>query len=263
MDDWRQASHREKAARPASPWIVPGEQSRRVLDRIRPHASRRNFRAGETLIEPGERVPGIYFLTQGQVKEVLQDSTGRKRVVAVLSRGCAVGVGSALDGEPSQLAAVACTDVEALFLPRERVRQLVRQDREFCLDLLALLCRGLRAMTRHVADMSFRSVQQQLACLLQRLAHREAAANGRASRTEAGHPSPGGDGVSIRVSHQQLADLLGVSRVTVSQCLAELKRRGLIETGFRVIRLVHVGGLTRCGDHPDCISVCGHPGQAT
>src|SRR5690606_24599787 len=116
--------------------------------------------------EPGERAPGIFFLTQGQVKEVLQDSTGRERVVAVLSKGCAVGVCSALDEEPSQMAAVAYTDVEALFLPRERVRQLVRKDKDFCLGLLASLCRGLRAMARHVADMSFRSVQQQLAFLL-------------------------------------------------------------------------------------------------
>ena len=45
-------------------------------------------------------------------------------------------------------------------------------------------------------------------------------------------------GTSVRATQQQLADLLGVSRVTLGAALRDLTARGLVETGYGRIRLV-------------------------
>ena len=48
----------------------------------------------------------------------------------------------------------------------------------------------------------------------------------------------GGDGATVQATQQQLADLLGVSRVTLGAALRELTARGLVETGYGQIRLM-------------------------
>ena len=48
----------------------------------------------------------------------------------------------------------------------------------------------------------------------------------------------GDDSATVRATQQQLADLLGVSRVTLGAALRDLTARGLVETGYGRIRLV-------------------------
>ena len=44
-----------------------------------------------------------------------------------------------------------------------------------------------------------------------------------------GAPRSGGTLINLRFTHQEMADLLGVSRVSVSQCFQEFTRRGFLQ----------------------------------
>jgi CRP-like cAMP-binding protein len=56
------------------------------------------------------------------------------------------------------------------------------------------------------------------------------------------------DGRQIAVTQQQLADFVGVSRVTAGQVLAKFAAGGLIEQGYGRIAVTDAGALARFGD---------------
>ena len=224
-----------------SPWINAGDGM--DLDAwLVGIATARRLAAGEALFQQGEATGGLYYIREGTVKQVVLSPSGSERQVSVTEPGCIVGEVSALDGGPAQVSAVAMTAVTAWFLPRAEMIRLVRTDGEFALRLMGSLTRKIRVTTKLVSDMSSRPVAEQLACLLHQLARQK------------GPDRAGTVRVTIAVSHQQLAELLGVSRVTISQGLAALKEQGLIETGHRLIHLLRPAGLRCCGDAPSCIT---------
>lgn len=225
-----------------SPWILPyGAIDRTVAERIRPIAEERSFKAGMVLFEQGESVPGLFYLLSGSVKQSAISANGNLRSLFLVGAGCVVGETSAFDGEPSQLETIAVTDVRVLFLSREHVHQLITADPSFARVLLYSVTRKLRAAVKVVSDSTLRPVPEQLACLLHQLARQK------------GPDQVGCRQVSIAISHQELAELLGVSRVTISQCLAHLRERGLIETGHRVLYVLNPARLRNCGAVPYCI----------
>lgn len=225
-----------------SPWIVPDQRGLRVIDQIRPWAVSRGFRAGSTLFDQGAKVPGLFFILEGTVKQIHLSPDGQERLFMILSAGCQVGEISVLDGMPSQLAAVAMTNVKTLFLERTRVLELLQSEGEFALYLTLSMTRQLRASVKQLADSTSRPIPERLGCLLHHLTR------------QMGPDKAGSPVVTLQVSQQQLAEMLGVSRVTVATCIADLRAKGILETGHRVLTIRSPESLRTCGNSPYCIT---------
>jgi CRP/FNR family transcriptional regulator, cyclic AMP receptor protein len=225
-----------------SPWIRPAGRGEAGLEALlRPWAVERYYAQGAVLTEQGQPVPGLYFLLEGSVKQLLLGPGGQERLIMQVEAGCFVGDKCALDGLPAQVTSVAKTGVRTLLVPAERVVAMLQADGRIALSLIESLSRNLRATVKLVSDMTLRPVQEQLSCLLHQLCRQQGPDGGR------------GRAVTLSLSHQELADLLGVSRVTISLGLSALKEQGLIETGHRVVRVMNSDGLACCGDAPFCV----------
>ncbi len=226
-----------------SPWILPCHESAPgLVDRLIPVAEHREFPVGATLIEQGEYATGIYFLLDGHVKQTVMNPNGTVRALAMIAPGCVIGEAAVLDGEPSQITTTALTRLKCLFLRTEQVHDLIETDPDFVRLLLLTLTRRFRLLSKLVTDTTLRPVPEQLTCLLHQLARQK------------GPEQKGLRHVTLQVSHQELAEFLGVSRVTISNCLANLKEEGLIETGHRLIHVLEPSRLRCCGESPWCIS---------
>lgn len=225
-----------------SPWIVPTEQGIQVLEEIRPWAVAKRYPAGAILYRQGEKIPGLFFITAGTVKRVCLSPGGDERLINIVSSGCPVGEAAVVDGLPSQLTAVAMTDVEVLFVDRQKVFELVRGGGEMGVALLFSMGRQLRALVMQMADSTGRPVPDRLMCLLHHLTR------------QSGPDRRGSPVVTLKMSQQQLAEMLGVSRVTVSTSLATLKEQGILETGHGMLRILKPSALRTCGGSPHCIS---------
>lgn len=159
----------------------------------------------------------------------------------VVGPGCLVGEVGTLDGGPAQVATSAIGEVTVLFVERQGLLEAIARDADLALCLSLSLARKLRATMKLVVDKSFRSVPDQMACLLHQICVQK-------GPDRAGHP-----GVTVTMSHQELADALGVSRVAVSQAVAALKERGLVETGHRAVYIPTPARLRCCGLTPMCV----------
>jgi CRP/FNR family transcriptional regulator, cyclic AMP receptor protein len=115
-------------------------------------------------------------------------------------------------------------------LGREALQTVLRANPALSLRLMGVMGRRLRAMERKLADIAFKSVPQRLAgVLLSLVDDRDADA--------AGAPSV------LRYTHQQLAEMIGSYRETVTKAIGEFREAGLIRVEEDAISLTDVPRL--------------------
>jgi thioredoxin reductase (NADPH) len=98
------------------------------IDRIRAFGEPRRYRAGERLVTAGENLPGMFVLLGGKVLVTGRDALGRAEPIAELDPGMFLAEIGQLAGQPALFEAEASGEVEALFVPRERLREIVIVD---------------------------------------------------------------------------------------------------------------------------------------
>lgn len=168
---------------------------------------------GLTLVRQGEPGDTLYLLASGTLAVYVEDperpaTSLRKVLVSALRPGDFAGEISALSGgmEPATVAVVESSVL--LKLPHDAARDLGARHPTFRLALAAEVTRRVRAATEALKGIAFR-------CVYERLAH---------ALFELSEPAGDHRVVNARITHQQLAHLVGASRVMVTRLLTDLAR---------------------------------------
>ena len=118
-------------ARPSSSLLVERRDqilpvlSAAEIDRIRRFGEVRGYRAGEALFAIGDKAPGMFVLLEGTVLVIRRDPLGAEATMAELTAGMFLAEFGQIAGQPALVEAQAGSDVEALVIPRERLRDLI------------------------------------------------------------------------------------------------------------------------------------------
>jgi CRP/FNR family transcriptional regulator, cyclic AMP receptor protein len=180
------------------------------------------YRKNQTIFMQGQRGDRIFYIETGTVKLTSTSKQGREAVVAVLDGGSFIGEG-ALEAErtPSLYRATALTDVTVRVSDRKSVQKLLHTSSEFC-DAFILFLLGLVASGREdLSDKLLYSSEKRLALALVSVA--------RFSGTAQSQRLP-------RISQQELASMVGLTRQRVNFLMTRFKRLGYIDNadGIRV-----------------------------
>jgi CRP-like cAMP-binding protein len=180
---------------------------------------------GRVLYRPGETSAALFLLKKGRVQIVRESPDGKRLVTAVLGPGTFFGE-MALVGQrfPQDSAAEAVEDALICVLSRRDLEDLIMKFPRVGLRFLEQVSARLLETEAIVEDFAFKSVPQRLATTLGRLSDE---ASDRL----------------IHASHQELADLIGTYRETVTLALSDFRERGLVELGRRNIRIVNRAGM--------------------
>lgn len=141
----------------------------------------REFKAGQTIFEYGDRGAEIYIVRSGQVEIYVENTDGEKVVLAKNERGDVIGEISFLDGGSRSASALALEATETLVLHRERLLEFIERHPHAALDLLTVLGRRLRATTELLRNQVSRNVnieEQERLTLAQKVADRVASFGG-------------------------------------------------------------------------------------
>jgi CRP-like cAMP-binding protein len=178
--------------------------------------------AGHVFYRPGESGEVMFLVKEGAAELYRLSPDGRKFVFARVPQGSMFGEMACFGQAMHECFAEAAEDSVICSMSREDVQRLVQQFPRFALRLLEALGRRVVEAERQLEDVAFRAVVPRLASLLEREAR---------------------DGVVDGLSHQDLAERLGVHRETVTGALNALKSEGAIEIGRRRIRIVDAARL--------------------
>ncbi len=179
---------------------------------------RRTFRAGETVLLNGDTMGYLYYLAKGRVRAEKGSLSGGERTFSYISAGyfiCeavffahSVSVGSVVAETPCEIWSFSETYV---------YNRLFHEHPEIALHIIRSLSMKMVGLYQHVNDLALHQPQKALAqFLLPWIAEQGQAAEDDSIL------------LSAHMTHQQLADLLGLHRVTVTKMLNELRRLGVL-----------------------------------
>jgi thioredoxin reductase (NADPH) len=109
----------------AFPIFTPQE-----IERLRHFGATRRYRAGDHLVQAGERAPGMVVILSGEVDASQHDALGHDEHIVTHQAGSFSAELSSLSGAPALVNAVAKSDVEALVIPPDKLRDLMVEEAE-------------------------------------------------------------------------------------------------------------------------------------
>jgi CRP/FNR family transcriptional regulator, cyclic AMP receptor protein len=190
------------------------EATVKALQKIR-HTT--TYPTGAVIFMEGQPTRGVYILCQGRVKLQTTNSDGRTLILKIAQPGEALGLSSTITGKPYETTAEILQPAQLSHITREDFLRFMVEHGEACLHFVEHLSRDCHAAYELVRSIGLsESVSERLARFLL-----EWSANGTVSNGVAR--------VKLALTHQEIAQLIGTSRETVTRTLSEFKKQGIIE----------------------------------
>ncbi|GAA4315010.1 Crp/Fnr family transcriptional regulator [Streptomyces venetus] len=194
------------------------------------------FEAGKVLLTEGAGTRHMLVLMSGFAKVTARVENGEESLLAVWVGGDSVGEMAALDGSPRSATVTACGPLSALVVQPAALHALLARRPEVHLALTRILADRLRWANRRRLDFKGYPAKVRLARLLVELA------------TRYGRPVGDGTVLGCRLTQPELAALTGAAETTIHKGLRELRREGLLETGYGSTVIRDLDRLREIGD---------------
>lgn len=187
----------------------------------------------QPLYLPGDPSSSVYLLKQGRVKLANTGASGKEVTFEILEPGEVFGEMEVLEGSPRETAAEALDDTLICVIRREDFDRYLATHPNVSVKLTKLIGLRLRKIQSRIEDLVFRDVPARLAHLLVELSKSD------------GVKAPQGIRLRAKLTHQEMANLIGCSRETVTNTLGQFKDHGLIQMDGRTITILQPDGLSR------------------
>ncbi len=210
------------------------EMSRFYLKHLAPLGNRRHFKKGE-IIHPAS-ADEIYIVLNGYFKQVLINRNGKECSLFRLRRGTIFGEMDYFDGSPTIMITKVLEDSEASVVSRALVEMVLKERPILYRHFIHSITRKYRILMLKSARTILLDVKARISDTLLEIT----AQHGNDTR----EPST----IEYVYTHQELADTVGCSRVTITNVLKELKAEGYITYDGRCFRLLEPIGLRKLTD---------------
>ncbi len=196
-----------------SPWVkLDGVDWSCVTD----DAQLKQFNKNEVIFHQLEKSPYVYVVKQGRVRMELLNAHGESKTVFIADQDSFFGELNYIDGGSNMCNAIAVTEAHIYLIPYDRFQQELRTNSTFCMSMLQLLSQKTRLLMTQVMQLSFDNSYQKVAYALFNQAR------------QYGMDTPEGRKLLVRFTHQDLGNLLGLSRVSVSNILSDMYTQKLV-----------------------------------
>ncbi len=175
----------------------------------------------------------VYLLKRGRVKIANTSPSGKEVTFDILEPGEVFGELDVLEDAPRSTSAEALDDVLVCVIPRKDFDQYLAMHPTVTFKLTKLIGLRLKKIQSRVEDLVFRDVPARLAHLLSELSKTEGVADKQGIR------------LKVKLTHQEMANLIGCSRETVSTTMGQFRDDGLIHMDGRTITIVNEKGLSK------------------
>ncbi len=190
-----------------------------------------SYRKHELICLPGQPSNTVYLLKQGRVKISQVNEKGQEAILSLLEQGEIFGEVEALSGMPRKTLVQALEPVVVCEITRENFERFLERCPTVGMCILKTIGGRLQRIEEKFSDMAFHSAPARLAKLLLQLAE------------SMGEEDQGIIRLKVRLTHQNLANLIGTSRETVSTLLGQFQRQGILNQDRRQIHLVDTNKL--------------------
>ena len=186
-------------------------------------AAERTFGARETIYAPGDPDGHLYFLLEGTVRVYKIYGEYKEATTALLTEGDVFGELSLQETPHQNTFAEAVTDARVIVVRKSVLKEAIKRRPELALNLISAFSERFRRSDETIESLLNREVSARLVTLLSHLGERFGEPDGLATT------------LKVRLTHQDLANMIFSTREAVSKEMSEFQRAGLIEMRERRI----------------------------
>lgn len=172
---------------------------------------------GAVLFVERQSPRGIFVLCKGRVKLSLCSTDGKTLIFKIVEPGEVLGLSASVTGKPYEVTAETVDPCQVNFVKRDDFLRFLHENSEACLHVAEQLSEKYNNACREIRSLALsHSAAEKLAKLLLERCARD----GQATKTE---PC-----VRLALTHEEIAQMIGTSRETVTRLFADFKKRQIM-----------------------------------
>jgi CRP/FNR family cyclic AMP-dependent transcriptional regulator len=193
---------------------------------IAPAFQVKNYRKNQIIFLEEETGNYMYIVLAGKVKVTKTTPAGKETILAIHQPGDFFGEMSLLDGKTAPATVSAMEDCRVASIHQNDFQRMLMSNEKVVRQIIQVLCTRLRQVWSQVRDLSYSTADDRIRAGILQLSRRHGVQDAR------------GIIIDLKITHQELAELVGTSRETVTRTLARLQKKGILQLDSRRIVLL-------------------------
>jgi CRP/FNR family transcriptional regulator len=186
----------------------------------------KNYRKNQIIFMEEETGNYMYIVLAGKVKVTKTTTAGKETILAIHQTGDFFGEMALLDGKTAPATVSSMEDCRIAAIHHNDFQRLLMSNEKVVRQIVQVLCSRLRQVWAQVQDLSYSTADTRIRAGILQLSRRHGVQDSR------------GIIIDLKITHQELAELVGTSRETVTRTLARLQKKGiLLLDGRRIVLL--------------------------
>lgn len=195
--------------------------STQMKDKLYEMGTIKLYEEGEIIMNENSYIRAIPIVLTGSIRVMRVDEEGREILLYYIRPGesCIMSFLGGIHSETSKVKAVAEEDVEILFIPIEKAGMLIKNNSEWLDYIFRLYHKRFEELLSVVNEVAFKKMDDRILHFLKE----------KQKLTGSNE---------IAITHQELSEELGTSRVVVSRLLKQMEGEGMVKLGRNKILLM-------------------------
>ena len=224
-------------------WYIPpsdflSQMIEKDRDDLLSRAEFREYEKSDYIFQAGDPGNNVYILMDGRAKIFQNAENGKEMILWFCLPGEVFGLAEVPRGGVREVHAEACTHCSVYAIPRKQFQAFLLDHPATALQVLELLSCRMRVLGHMMMNLATDDVTSRIIKLMMRLAARYQQEPNRAISLD------------IPLTHQEIADMIGASRQTVTSVLGDLRRQGILDVAAHRITICSQRELARALDRP-------------
>ncbi len=195
-----------------------------MIDAMAPMST---IQKGSLIIRPDTESKNLYLLKQGRVRLFKVNEDGKQLTICLLGKGNVFGETETFSTGSGSAYVEAIDNALVCILGKKDFETLITKRPQVALKMVSILTQRIRESEEMLENLAFRDVRFRLLYLLAKLAK----SFGQPSANTAGSYT----NLDLNLSHQELANMIGATRESVSVTLSQLAKQDVVTTGRKEI----------------------------
>jgi CRP/FNR family cyclic AMP-dependent transcriptional regulator len=193
---------------------------------------------GAVLFVEGQMPRGIFVLCKGSVKLSINSPSGRTMIVKLAEPGEVLGLSATISGKPYEVTAETIDPCQVNFVKRDDFLHFLKEDVEACFKVAEQLSEKYHNACNEVRSLGLsHSAAEKLAKLLLEWSCK----NGESAKSE--------PRLKLRLTHEEIAQMIGTSRETVTRLFADMKKHQIVQSKGSTLVIRNTAALREIANH--------------
>ncbi len=175
---------------------------------------------------------GIYVICRGSVKLSVSASNGKTMIVKIAHAGEVLGLSATVSGKPYEMTAVTLDPCQVSFVKRDDFLRFLKDDVQVCFRVAKQLSEKYHSACKEIRSLGLsRSAGEKIAKLLLDWS------------SPNGESSPSETRLRIRLTHEEIGQMIGTSRETVTRLFGDLKKHQILDARGSTLVIQNLAAL--------------------